>query len=90
MHAACHCVTEAHGKSKRAKLARSPTLVLARRPKRSATLRPVPFSEGANDELALTMGQSRVQLGMNMAATAIPKVGDMSQVGTTIADAFLL
>eukprot|EP00877_Chromochloris_zofingiensis_P010004 jgi/Chrzof1/5257/Cz15g19070.t1 len=66
---------EAHGKSKRAKLARSPTLVLARRPKRSATLRPVPFSEGANDELALTMGQSRVQLGMNMAATAIPKSG---------------
>ena len=28
----------------------------------------------ANDELALSLGQSRVQLGLNMAATAVHKV----------------
>lgn len=57
---------------RRKKKSRSPTLVLAMRPKRSDTLRPLAYSEGGTDDLAQILGQSRVQLGINMAATAIP------------------
>lgn len=55
---------------------RSATAVLARRPMRSATLRPLAHTEGGTDEIALSLGQARVQLGINMAATAIPIAKD--------------
>lgn len=55
---------------------RSPTMVLAMRPKRSETLRPVAHTEGATDDLAQSLGQTRVQLGINMAATAVPSDGN--------------
>jgi hypothetical protein len=44
--------------------------VLSARPKRTATFRPV-GGEGASDQLALALGQSRVQLGYAMAATSL-------------------
>lgn len=34
--------------------------------------RPLAFSHGATDELTHSLGQTRVHLGMNMAATAVP------------------
>ena len=34
--------------------------------------RPVAFSAGATDEVSHSMGQQRVQLGMNVVATALP------------------
>jgi hypothetical protein len=34
--------------------------------------RPMAFSAGATDEIAHRLGQTRVHLGMNMAATALP------------------
>ncbi|KAK9815279.1 hypothetical protein WJX72_000998 [[Myrmecia] bisecta] len=51
---------------------RSPTMVLAMRPKRSDTMRPVAFSHGATDELTHSLGLQRVHLGINMASTAVP------------------
>ena len=53
---------------------RSPTAVLAMRPKRSATLRPMSMSSGGCDDLAHSLGLSRVQLGISMAAVALPQV----------------
>lgn len=44
----------------------------------SWTCRPVAFSAGATDEISHSMGQQRVQLGMNVVATAVPPDGDSS------------
>lgn len=49
-------------------------------PKRSDTLRPLAFADGASDALALSLGQSRVQLGAAMAATALPPGGEAAAV----------
>ncbi|KAK9800236.1 hypothetical protein WJX73_003652 [Symbiochloris irregularis] len=50
--------------------ARSATLLLAMRPQRSLANRPVASGPGSADELAHALGQTRVQLGANMAAVA--------------------
>eukprot|EP00884_Botryococcus_braunii_P012486 jgi/Botrbrau1/21238/Bobra.39_2s0036.1 len=62
--------------SREIRLWRSPTSVLAMRPQRSVTMRPMAFSAGATDEIAHRLGQTRVHLGMNMAATALPAGAD--------------
>lgn len=51
--------------------------VLARLPKRTNTLRPRAYADGGTEELALALGYDRVQLGKNMAATAVTTVGRM-------------
>ncbi|DBA84719.1 hypothetical protein WJX77_004824 [Trebouxia sp. C0004] len=51
---------------------RSPTMVLATRPKRTDTMRPAAFAHGGTDELTHHLGHTRVHLGLNMAATAVP------------------
>jgi 1-phosphatidylinositol-4-phosphate 5-kinase len=47
--------------------------IAAMAPDRTDTLRPVLGSRGGTDALAYSFGRSRVQLGVNMAATALPK-----------------
>ncbi len=42
--------------------------------------RPLAFSHGATDELTHSLGHSRVHLGLNMAATAIPNSEATEQV----------
>lgn len=65
---------------------RSPTMVLAMRPKRTETMRPAAFAHGATDELTHSLGHTRVHLGLNMAATAVPiaseEAGDNAQAGS--------
>ncbi|KAL3135393.1 hypothetical protein ABBQ32_007577 [Trebouxia sp. C0010 RCD-2024] len=65
---------------------RSPTTVLAMRPKRTDTMRPAAFAHGGTDELAHHLGHTRVHLGLNMAATAVPvapeEAGDTAQGGS--------
>lgn len=40
--------------------------------------RPMAYAAGATDEIAHRLGQKRVHLGMNMAATALPVGADKS------------
>jgi hypothetical protein len=54
---------------------RAPSAVVAAQPKRSSTMRPLALTDGSSDALALSLGQSRVQLGAAMAATALPTDG---------------
>ena len=42
------------------------------RPQRSHTLRPLPGADGGTDALAHAFGHGRVELGVNMAAVAVP------------------
>lgn len=50
-----------------------PQQALARHPVRNPTMRPVAYTDGASDTLAFHLGYDRVQLGKNMAATAVKK-----------------
>ena len=50
-----------------------PQHALVRQPARNPTMRPVAYTDGASDTLALLLGYDRVQLGKNMAATAVKK-----------------
>lgn len=52
----------------------APRQVLARQPKRNDTLRPVAYSDGGTDALAFFLNYDHVQLGKNMAATAVKQV----------------
>ncbi|KAL3131311.1 hypothetical protein ABBQ38_000603 [Trebouxia sp. C0009 RCD-2024] len=65
---------------------RSPTTVLTMRPKRTDTMRPAAFAHGGTDELAHHLGHTRVHLGLNMAATAVPiapeEAADTAQGGS--------
>jgi len=45
--------------------------LLSRQPKRNNTMRPVAYSEGGSDALAFFLNYDHVQLGKNMAATAV-------------------
>eukprot|EP00803_Ostreobium_quekettii_P004207 evm.model.scf_1435.1 EVM.evm.TU.scf_1435.1 scf_1435:7254-16830(-) len=49
----------------------APQQVLARQPLRNDTLRPVAYSDGGTDALAFFLNYDHVQLGKNMAATAV-------------------
>ena len=48
--------------------------------------RPAAFAHGATDELTHHLGHTRVHLGLNMAATAVPvapeEAGDVAQAGS--------
>lgn len=46
--------------------------VVTTRPQRSHTLRPLPGADGGTDALAMAFGRGRVELGVNMAAVAVP------------------
>eukprot|EP00793_Prasinoderma_coloniale_P007021 PRCOL_00006873-RA len=46
--------------------------VVTARPQRSHTLRPLPGADGGTDALAHAFGHGRVELGVNMAAVAVP------------------
>ncbi|GMH39027.1 hypothetical protein BSKO_06925 [Bryopsis sp. KO-2023] len=50
--------------------------LLTRQPKRNNTMRPKAYGEGGTDALAYDFGYDRVQLGKNMAATAITVQGN--------------
>ena len=48
--------------------------------------RPAAYAQGATDELTHHLGHTRVHLGLNMAATAVPiapeEAGDNAQAGS--------